>query len=92
MYVSRQEIDYSTCSNRKHLGSHGETEVRIESNDVNLEIPRYDNNHTKDKEEKTEENAKQENSPIRQLSGMTFIKLSVLLFKQTKKNKILKYF
>ena len=56
-----------------------------------MEIPRYDNNHTKDKEEKTEENAKQENSPIRQLSGMTFIKLSVFLFKQTK-NKILKYF
>ena len=60
-------------SNRKHFEAHGEPEVRIESNNVSLEIPRYDDNQTKKKEEKAKENAEEESSPKRQLSGMGLV-------------------
>ena len=86
---SRQEIDYSTISNRKHFEAHGEPEVRIESNNVILEIPRYDDNKTKNKQEKAKENA-EENSPKRQLSGMGLIIAFQTNKKILKKKKIKK--
>ena len=56
-----------------------------------MEIPRYDDNQTKNKEEKAKENA-EENSPKRQLSGMGLIiafqtNKKILKKKKIKKNK-----
>lgn len=56
-----------------------------------MEIPRYDDNQTKNKQEKAKENA-EENSPKRQLSGMGLIiafqtNKKILKKKKIKKNK-----